>query len=364
MKYEYWFAAIKPLSDRKKILLRERISSGEIIYYIEEKELQKQKYLTAEDIRMIREAKNIWDLEGEYERLQKMGIRFVSFFSDEYPEKLRNVYNPPYALYVKGNLPDDKAPAIAVVGARKCSAYGEKYALKYAEELAGCGVQIISGLALGIDGISQRGALNAGGNTFAILGCGVDICYPRSHIGLYMDILERGGGIISEQIPGTPALAMYFPMRNRIISGLSDAVLVMEAKEKSGSLITADTAMEQGRDVYALPGPVGNVLSMGCNRLIKQGAGILLSPKELIADLSFSYKNSLQNLHRNIEEKEIMLESTEKLVYSVLDFEPKNLACLSGEADIPVLELMSILISLQLKGIAAEISKNQYVKLI
>ena len=141
---------------------------------------------------------------------------------------------------------------------------------------------MISGLARGVDGMGQRGALMGKGRTFAVLGSGVDICYPREHMGLYVDILDQGGGILSEYPPGTPPLPRNFPPRNRIISGLSDAVLVMEARVKSGSLITADLALEQGRELYALPGPVNSELSSGCNRLIQQGAGILLSPEMLL----------------------------------------------------------------------------------
>src|SRR5699024_10820777 len=133
----------------------------------------------------------------------------------------------------------------AVVGARRCTPYGEKYAVEFAEKLASCGVEIISGLARGIDGMGQRGALMGGGRTFAVLGSGVDVCYPREHIGLYVDIQEQGGGILSEYPPGTPPVSQNFPPRNRIISGLSDVVLVMEARERSGSLITADLALEQ-----------------------------------------------------------------------------------------------------------------------
>ena len=165
------------------------------------------------------------------------------------------------------------------MGARSCTPYGEKYALEYGKKLAECGIQVISGLARGVDGIGQRGALLGGGKTFAVLGSGVDVCYPKNHMGLYLDILEQEGGILSELPPGTPPLPQHFPRRNRIISALSDIVLVMEARERSGSLITADLALEQGKDVYALPGPVNSSLSQGCNRLIFQGAGILLSRK-------------------------------------------------------------------------------------
>ena len=219
-------------------------------------------------------------------------------------------------------------------------------------------MDVISGLARGIDGYAHRGALQAGGKTFAVLAGGVDICYPREHIGLYMDILERGGGILSEQPPGTRPLAYYFPCRNRIISGLSDVVLVMEAEEKSGSLITADLALEQGKDVFALPGNLDSPLSKGCNRLIFQGAGILLGTEELCENLCIFRKNNTKKEHK----KEIMLENAESLVYNRLGFAPKSLEELAGITKLSVPELTVVLVSLELKGLIKEIAKHHYVK--
>ena len=219
-------------------------------------------------------------------------------------------------------------------------------------------MDVISGLARGIDGYAHRGALQAGGKTFAVLAGGVDVCYPREHIGLYMDILERDGGILSEQPPGTRPLAYYFPCRNRIISGLSDVVLVMEAEEKSGSLITADLALEQGKDVFALPGNLDNPLSKGCNRLIFQGAGILLGTEELCENLCIFRKNNTKKEHK----KEIMLENAESLVYNRLGFAPKSLEELAGITKLSVPELTVVLVSLELKGLIKEIAKHHYVK--
>ena len=196
-----------------------------------------------------------------------------------------------------------------------------------------------------------------GGCSFAVLGCGVDICYPREKIELYMQLQEQGG-VISEFPLGTNPLPQYFPARNRIISGLADTILVMEAKEKSGSLITADAALEQGKDVYALPGPVNSRLSMGCNRLIRQGAGILLSPEELLVELGIC--------HRNVKENDgqikLLLETTEDLVYSCLDLQPRNLDYLFSVTNIPLPELLDVLMRLQLNGVVREITKNYYVR--
>ncbi|MDD3402710.1 MAG: DNA-processing protein DprA [Hespellia sp.] len=363
MKYEYWFAAIEKLSDQKKILLKQEISTAKEIYYIEEKVLDTCSFLEKAEIQMIQSSKRTWNLEGKYQELKKLRIRLIVYGSEDYPTKLKTIFHPPYALYVKGNLPTKNVPAIAIVGARKCTSYGEKCACEFAEKLTEYGAEIISGLAYGIDGMSQRAAINQNGKTFAVLGSGADVCYPHNHIGLYTDILEHEGGIISEQLPGTKPLGWNFPMRNRIISGLSDVVLVMEAKEKSGSLITADLAMDQGKDVYALPGPVTSPYSQGCNRLIKQGAGVLLSPEELMEDLSVSGRICLSSLPQKKEEKEKVLERTEKLVYSCLDFDSKNADTIAAETELSPLIVINGLISLELKGLVKEISKNNYVKI-
>ena len=229
---------------------------------------------------------------------------------------------------------------MAIVGARECSPYGRQLTKEFAKKLASAGAQIISGMAKGIDGAGQIGALEEGGDSYGVLGCGVDVCYPREHIELYTE-LERKGGILSEQPIGTKPLPQFFPARNRIISGLSDIVLVMEAKERSGSLITADMALEQGKDIYALPGPINSQLSRGCNRLIKQGAGILLSPEDLLEELSFVCEEKVKKLTEN----KIALESPENLVYSCLDLYPKNLNELADLTGLTIPALMDVLVS-------------------
>ncbi|HAX53620.1 DNA-processing protein DprA [Muricomes intestini] len=359
MKYEYWFAQIARVNDRKKYFLREYLGTAKDIFYIEEMKLNKMEFLNEQDVNTIMQAKKTLDPDMLYKDLKKKSIRFIPWFSEEFPEKLCEIPTPPYALYVKGSIPERTKKTVAIVGARRCTHYGEKYALEYGEKLAQCDVSVISGLARGIDGAGHRGALMGKGSTYAVLGCGVDICYPREHIGLYTDILRQQGGILSEFPPGTPPVGCNFPRRNRIISGLSDVVLVMEAGEKSGSLITADMALEQGRDIYALPGPVNSSLSRGCNQLIRQGAGILLSPERLLDELGILPISSGENTDKNKK----VLETGENMVYSRLCPYPKNLSQLAEETDLPPGEVLEKLVSLELQGYVKEISKNYYVTL-
>ena len=357
MIYEYWLAKINGISGRKKQKLREIYGSGKAIYYIEETTLMLLQELNENEKQRLIEEKRRKDLENDWKKLEEKRIHFIPYFEKEYPEKLKNIQDPPYALYVMGKLPDPGRKAAAIVGARRCTPYGEQMALEYGKALAEAGIPIISGMARGIDGAGQRGALNGGGETYAVLGCGVDICYPRENIGLYMDI-QKTGGIISEFPPGTEPFAWNFPKRNRIISGLADWILVMEAKKKSGSLITADMGLEQGKDVYALPGPVTSVLSQGCHGLISQGAGILITPEELLKEMNIKVVRYGQNFDKN----EKMLESPEVMVYSCLDLFPKGIEQLLNETNLSSQELMERLITLELKGYAKEVSRNYYIK--
>ena len=271
------------------------------------------------------------------EDLARAGISFCCFLEQGFPDRLRMIPDPPFGLYFLGNVPlfgektnkqrksDFNAlnahnvqnalcpdmqekpaaentlmkagasgqdisgsslqygadPAAAIIGARLASGYGREQARRFARRLASRGITIISGMARGIDGIAQKAALDAGGRSYAVLGCGVDICYPEENRELYDRLLQEGG-IISEYPPGTYPEARLFPQRNRIISGLSDLVLVIEARKKSGTLITVDMALEQGREVYALPGRVSDSLSDGCNRLIRQGAGAATCPEDIL----------------------------------------------------------------------------------
>lgn len=282
------------------------------------------------------------------------GIQYIQQNHAAYPQKLLCYKGMPKGLYVLGKLPDKTRKSVAIVGARRSSAYGNQIAKSFAKELAGAGVQIISGMAWGIDGKAHEGALEGGGDTYAVLGCGVDICYPSGHRKIYEAIIQRGG-ILSEQPPGMPPIAGHFPARNRIISALSDLVLVVEAKERSGSLITADLALEQGKDVFAVPGRIGDEMSKGCLNLIKQGAGLADSPLVLLEALG---------IKRNVSEKsvKIVLEKNEDIVYSWIRLQPVSLEELVKKTGFGSREVLFALVGLELKGCIREMQKNQYVR--
>lgn len=213
--------------------------------------------------------------------LLESDIRFIHWDMEEYPDKLRHIFQPPLGLYVKGRLPDPHTPSLAMVGSRRATNYGKSFAREIACQLAGAGVQIISGLASGIDAESHRGALLGGGYTLGVLGGGIDTIYPKGNFNLYYEMYACGG-VLSEYNTGIPNRSGLFPMRNRIISGLSDGVLVVEAGKRSGSLITADHGLEQGKEIFALPGRVTDTMSGGCNDLIAQGAVPVTCPEVLL----------------------------------------------------------------------------------
>ena len=248
-------------------------------------------------------------------------IKIYKKTEEGYPKNLLQLPDAPSRLYVLGELPDPMRPAIAIVGARNCSSYGKNMAYEYARILTQTGIQVISGLARGVDAAAHAGALAAGGKTYGVMGCGVDFCYPTSSRKLY-HVMQQQGGILSEFAPGTPPLSYHFPLRNRIISGLSGAILVVEAKEKSGSLITADAALEQGRTVFALPGRAGDILSEGCNRLIYQGAIPAWKPEIILEEMEWTGKKEIIQ-EDFTQEKKIVLAREDDLVYSWLDLNPK-----------------------------------------
>lgn len=220
-------------------------------------------------------------------------IGVLSYEAKNYPPQLRTLRNPPMVLYYKGTLPNfSSSPTLAIVGTRKMSEYGKNSAYKIAYELAAAGTIIVSGMALGVDSVAACGALEAQGQTVAVLGCGIDVIYPPQHAKL-MEIIIRNGAVLTEFAPGTRPAGENFPIRNRVISGLSRATLVVEADMRSGALITAKNAIIQGREVYALPGNVGESNSDGTNALIRDGAGIVLGAEDILKTFEFLYSNTI-----------------------------------------------------------------------
>lgn len=264
-----------------------------------------------------------YDVIGMYERMRERGIFLVTEDEPQFPERLSRIPDKPYALYFAGRLPQAEKKAVAVIGARECTAYGRYMAEQFGAAFAKAGIQVISGMARGIDGIGQTAALKEGGYSLGVLGCGVDICYPRDNRALYETLLAEGG-VCSEYPPGTEPRAVLFPPRNRIISGLCDAVLVVEAREKSGTLITVDMALEQGREVYALPGRATDPLSGGCNRLIRQGAGLAASPEEVLEEIMGGAGKGPFAAAKGqaVQGRLVFLEGVQGELWEILDFNP------------------------------------------
>lgn len=288
------------------------------------------------------------EIKGISENLKKEGINFVSQYDTNYPSRLVNIPDPPEGLYYIGSLPDSSLPSVAIIGARNCSGYGRQMAREFAREIALNGIQIISGLARGIDGIAQENAILAGGYTCGVLGNGVDICYPKENTKIY-ELCKKSGGLISEYPPKTAPHPRLFPARNRIISGLSDSVLVIEARERSGTLITVNMALEQGVDVYALPGRINETLSYGCNLLIRDGATPLLRPDDFIKEF-YSRLGLVKTIHTpSVSSPQAPLKGSdsELAVIKILDYYPKSVneihSALQPTVAISFIELMQLL---------------------
>ncbi|MCI9184423.1 MAG: DNA-protecting protein DprA [Lachnospiraceae bacterium] len=354
-EYLYWLCKLALLGAVSIRKLYEYFRSFEAIYNMEERGLRKTGILNSRQLAALGSwHSHFSQCRQEYRGLGERKVRFVTPLDEDYPQRLREIYDYPMGLWVKGRLPEDCIPSVAIVGARGCSAYGGQLAREFARILAKGQVQVVSGLAMGIDGAAHEGALEAQGLTFAVLGCGVDICYPASHYGIF-NAMEGSGGILSEFPLGRGPLPHHFPMRNRLISGLADAVLVVEAKAKSGSLITAEQGLEQGREVFAVPGRITDPLSIGCNRLIQQGAHMATSPGDILEYLGVKCRKVLILNEKNVNG----LAKKEKMVYSCLDFTPKHLDEIIRSCGLGPGECMGTLLELELGGYVFR-SANHY----
>ena len=316
--------------------------------------------------RKLQSAAKDYDVTQEYEKMTARGISLVTVGEPGYPEKLAAIHDAPYALYYAGRLPDPERKSVAVIGARNCSEYGRYMAKEFGAALAQAKIQVISGMARGIDGIGQRATLGAGGYSLGVLGCGVDICYPSENRELYEKLLSEGG-VCSEYPPGIAPRAVLFPPRNRIISGLCDGVLVVEAKERSGTLITVDMALEQGRDVYALPGRATDALSAGCNTLIRQGAQLVMTPGELLEDLQMELADCAGQMLRG-RQTFPSVDGLQGELLRLLDFRPQSMESLQEAyrntygKSITVPELCHTLLQLCAEGYAGQTGGNYYLK--
>jgi DNA processing protein len=305
-----------------------------------------------------------WDeVEREIERAKDLGIRILSIDDNVYPERLKEIYDPPLVLYMRGKIMTHDESAVAVVGSRHATTYGSLATERIARGLAENGITVVSGMARGIDSLAHRGALDGGGRTIAVLGSGVDVIYPPEHKRLYTEISERGA-VVSEFPPGTSPEAQNFPRRNRIISGLSLGVVIVEASENSGALITARQAMEQNREVFAVPGNITSLRSKGTHRLIQEGAKLVESVEDILKEFVYLLKNEgtieskTRNAHQNIKES---LSAEEKKVFDQLKTEPVYIDSIIDETRLPSEQVLGILLQLELKGLVKQIAGKNFV---
>ena len=384
LPYAHWLYSINGIGSKTIRYMLEQAGTPEALYRMPKEKIESllppsnRKPELAEKIAVSRQKT---DIQKEYLRLKNRQIKFICLGHPDYPYRLANISDAPYGIYYRGKLPEQSRPAVAIIGARNCSEYGRQMAKHFGSELAMMGVQVISGMARGIDGIGQKAALEAGGYSLGVLGCGVDICYPEENRALY-DMLCLQGGVCSEYLPGILPKNSLFPPRNRIISGISDIVLVIEAKNRSGTLITVDMALEQGKEVYALPGRVSDALSEGCNRLIQQGAGIAMSPQELAKELMGKVglvQTELPSCNRKADRKNMaqtdgecknitLLSDVQSKLMRVLEEEPQSVEIikermlLKNGCNLPLPELLNHLVKLCLFGMAKQVGNSYFAK--
>jgi len=276
------------------------------------KESDLSRKLDKKIVDLIIETRNNYDPDSEIEKLKRLNIGYTTIFDKEYPAQLKELPDAPAILYIKGNIEVLKAPSLAVVGSRKFTNYGKVVGYKLAKDVADAGLTIISGLALGIDAVAHQAALDAEGKTVGVLGCGLDMIYPLANSNLAKKIIDSGGAVITELSPGTPPMKQNFPARNRIIAGLSLGTLVVEAAEESGSLITAFSALEYNREVFAVPGKINSETSLGANRLIQRGAKLVIDANDIFDELNIEIKSNQQKakeLTPASKEEEIILKT-------------------------------------------------------
>lgn len=293
LKYWVWLAELPRLKGPFRLALLRHFGSPEDIFFADREEL-----LLAEDVppgqAELALNRDLSAADRILADCQRLGQRILTIQDAEYPQRLRNIFDPPLVLYVKGRMPVmDEEAAIAVVGTRECTPYGTACGERLGRELAASGAVVVTGLARGVDSAAARGALRAGGSVVGVTGGGLDVVYPPENGDLYADVAARGV-LLSEYPPGSPPDKAHFPVRNRIMSGLSVAALVVEAPGHSGALITARLALEQGREVYAVPGPIDAPDSVGCNRLIRDGAGLAAEGWDILRDFQERFPEKLR----------------------------------------------------------------------
>jgi DNA processing protein len=349
LKYWVWLSSLPGIGSRKFCDLINFFETAENVFNSTSEELIKCRIINKEVVKTITNNRNIEKIDKYIKKVKDSGVKIYLSNQEEYPVNLKAIYDPPPVLYCLGDLREDDKDAIAIVGARKASDYGLKTAEKLAEQLVQSGITVVSGMALGIDAAAHRGAIRGGGRTIAVFACGVTNPNPKSNINLYKEILKNGA-VVSEYPLGMPPHPGNFPARNRIISGLSLGSLIVEANIKSGSLITADFALEQGRDVFAVPGNINSPSSMGTNNLIKNGAMLVDCVEDILGELP------IRCINKTSDKIILQLEDTEALIAATLLDIGKSIDQIVKDTGLSINEVLSNTAMMELRGIIKSIN--------
>lgn len=353
--YWVWLNSIPGFGSTKCGQLLNLFEHPKNIWYATEAELSKVPFLNSKGIKLLRDGKFREDAARYLKVAKEQKINIITIRDENYPYYLKNIYDPPIILYVRGNILKNEK-CIAVVGARRATYYGLKMAESLSYALAGVGLTVVSGMARGIDTYAHKGAKEAG-RTIGVLGCGTGIAYPPENKGLITEVTKKGA-IISEYPPGTPPVSSNFPARNRIISGMSIGVVVIEAGERSGSLITAEFALEQGREVFAVPGNINSLNSKGTNKLIKDGAKIVTSVEDILEELiNYGITDTVTKSSEKTYDESLFkgLSSEERRLVECLKLEPLHIDELAKKSGFNVNVVGSLLVMLELKGVVDQI---------
>ena len=332
--------------------LLDQFKSPEAVFHAPMKELLRIEGLGEKVAQAIQRGPLEKIVEKELNRLKETGGRVITLTDEAYPRRLKDIYDPPALLYIRGELRIEDEFAVAIVGSRKTTPYGRWFTEKVSNELARHGMTVVSGMARGIDSLAHMGAISGGGRTIAVLGCGVDVIYPSENRNLFAKIIDHGA-VLSEFPMGSPPEGGHFPRRNRIISGLSLGVVVVQANEKSGSLITAGYALEQGREVFAVPGNVGTESSRGVHRLIKEGAKLVESSEDILEEILPQWERE-RKIAPEIEIPRPNLTGEETVLYELLSETPWHIDAIIRESRLDPGKVSSLLLNLELKGLVSQ----------
>lgn len=362
--YWLWLKGIQGIGTKKFLSLYKHFGDIKKVYYAKEMDFVGIPNINKRDIKNILKNKDMEKVFEDINKLKKQKVDVILYKDKHYPSMLKEIYTPPSILYCKGEMPINGV-AMSIVGSRKASYYGLKMAEKLAYELASLGITIVSGMARGIDTYAHRGAIQAKGRTIAVLGCGVDVIYPQENSELMKEI-EKKGLVISEFPLTTLPKANNFPARNRIISGLSLGTIVIEAGEKSGSLITAEFALEQGRNVYAIPGNIDNQTSKGTNNLIKEGAKVVTSVEDIVEDILPYLTSEVSLLNRECKQESKLeyknLSTEEKIIIEKIKMGYTDGDEIIRACGYSASVVNSCLIMLELKGLIKKYTNRYYLK--